>query len=274
MTANDELDDELRRLFDDTRLDVRAREGAEEAVVAGARRIRLRRTALVTGGGALAAALLVSGSLALTALRSEPTPVALPAETGPGLSADPSRLQLVPSVPDKTTASDVEHPGPPVTPSSGAPDETATPRRPPSTVSMSLSPVPVIAKSVLGPTGYGKLALGMSFQDAKATGTLAGADTPPTGCATYHLSDGTSAVSSVDISPAGGIIRFTAGEARTPEGVEVGSTLAQLQAAYHDLAKGSATYTASAGPGGVYVFYLDDHNVVTSWQLIGPAATC
>jgi hypothetical protein len=242
MTADDEeLDGELRRLFGDARLDVRPREGAEEAVVAGARRIRRRRAARATVGGALTAVLLVAGSLALTGPQSTP---------------------------------DTEPIGQALTPPAGASNRTTSMPRPMSTDSPSLSRGPLLSGPVLGPTGYGTLKLGMSFQDAKATEMLAGADTPPTSCMTYQLSEGTSAVSSASVSPTGGVFRFTADGARTPEGIEVGSTSAQLRAAYRDLAKGTAAYTASTGSGGSYVFYVDDQNVVTSWELIGPAGTC
>ncbi|GLY64074.1 hypothetical protein [Amycolatopsis taiwanensis] len=274
MTADDEeLGRELRRLFDDARLDVLPREGAEEALVAGARRVRRRRAALTTAGGALSAVVLVVGSLLAGSLRPDSTQTASPAGPGPEPSMTSSVEPPVPSAP----------PMPNVTRSPVAQRTSTTPDPPQGSLSTTTVPgrdtsrpgqVSVLPGSVLGPTGYGLLQLGMSFQTAKATGMLAGASTPPTTCTTYTLKEGSYAVSTVYISPADGIVRFTAGGAHTPQGIEVGSTMAQLQVAYPGLSKSSVAYEASTGSGGSYVFYVDGHGLVTSIELIGPALTC
>ncbi|HET6505000.1 MAG TPA: hypothetical protein VFG87_29980 [Amycolatopsis sp.] len=270
-----DLDGELRRLFDDKRLAVPPRAGAEDIVVAGARRIRRRRAALATAGGALAVVALAGGVLALGGLRTGPAQVALPPASQPVPSTSRPALLVPPIAPTAAPTS--------TTPGAQSGDqaplpETQSPRSsprqtapsPPSTSTR----LPVVSGSVLGPSGYGALQLGMSFEAAKATGMLADASAPPSGCATYLLAEGSSAVSGVYISPTAGILRFEAAGAATPENARIGSTLAQLRAAYPDLAKGSSTYTASAGSGGSYVFYLDDSDVVTAYELIGPAVTC
>lgn len=63
-----DLDEELRRLFDDLsdgdRLDIRIRPGAERAVLAGVRRVRRRRC---LAAGAVALVVLVGGGIAAAA---------------------------------------------------------------------------------------------------------------------------------------------------------------------------------------------------------------
>jgi len=63
-----DLDDELRRLFQDQRLDIPVKPGADHAVVTGARRVRRRRMALASAGSAVAVAALVAGGVALAGL--------------------------------------------------------------------------------------------------------------------------------------------------------------------------------------------------------------
>ncbi|GLZ41243.1 hypothetical protein [Actinokineospora sp. NBRC 105648] len=75
------VDQELRRLFADDRLDVPAKAGAAEAVVAGAHRVRRRRVAAGAAGGAVLAALLVTGGVVLAGMGSASQ---LP-PAGPGL---------------------------------------------------------------------------------------------------------------------------------------------------------------------------------------------
>ncbi|GAA4411061.1 hypothetical protein GCM10023148_03140 [Actinokineospora soli] len=71
------IDDDLRRLFTDDRLDVPVHAGATAAVVAGARR-RRRRTATLGTGGALATALVIAGGVALGGGGTPPVPPASP----------------------------------------------------------------------------------------------------------------------------------------------------------------------------------------------------
>jgi hypothetical protein len=61
-----DLDDELRRLFADDRLAVPVADGAEHAVVAGARRRRKHRMAVAAAGGVLAVTGLLFAGVALT----------------------------------------------------------------------------------------------------------------------------------------------------------------------------------------------------------------
>lgn len=61
-----DLDDELRRLFQDDRLEIQVKPGADEAVVTGARRLRRRRVAMASAASTLAVATVVAGGVALS----------------------------------------------------------------------------------------------------------------------------------------------------------------------------------------------------------------
>src|SRR6187399_3346334 len=221
---DDELAGELRRLFTDSRLDLPARTGAEDAVVAGARRIRRRRVAATTIGGTFAAALLVAGSLVVGGLRAETGQAALPAASGPVIESPVPVSTSSPAapVPAESSALSPPQPGPPqpmVSQGQRLPDVSSPPTRvaPPRT-----TPLPGPA---VGPAGYGRLRLGMPFDIAKATGMLSSTSTPPSGCATYSLIEGQAQVSSVSISSTDGVVRFQASGAHTPEGVKAGSPI-------------------------------------------------
>jgi hypothetical protein len=89
-----DLDDELRRLFQDQRLDIPVKPGAEHAVVTGARRVRRRRTALAGAGSAFAVAALVAGGVALAGLGGSssmppagPPPTATAEQTAPSYAS-------------------------------------------------------------------------------------------------------------------------------------------------------------------------------------------
>ncbi|GGI81904.1 hypothetical protein GCM10011581_19220 [Saccharopolyspora subtropica] len=60
-----DLEEELRRIFREDRLDIPVRTGAEWSLVAGARRRRQRAGMMAAAGSALAAMLLVGGGVAL-----------------------------------------------------------------------------------------------------------------------------------------------------------------------------------------------------------------
>lgn len=272
---NDELDAELRTLFDDDRLDLRPRPGAGTSIVAGARRVRRRRAAL-TGGGVSAVVVAMVGGAVL--LNNPPPPqqaAAPPAAAGTSLAINPPS----PPVPAVSVPASAE---PPLS----APAVEDEPRLD-SSPTVSSAPVtvgpPTDATSfqaavapVLGPDGYGNLTLGMSFSDAVATGSLrAEEDSPPPaeGCGTYQLSEGDGAVRKVVVSGEQGIVTFSASGARTPEGIGSGSSTGEVEQAYPDVQRGSATYSAPTGSGGNYVFYVADDQV-DSVQLIAPEVSC
>jgi len=63
-----DLDDELRRLFQDDRLEIQVKPGADAAMVTGARRVRRRRVALASAASTLAVATVVAGGVALSGI--------------------------------------------------------------------------------------------------------------------------------------------------------------------------------------------------------------
>lgn len=213
------LDDELHRLFNDDRLAVPARSDAEQVIVAGVRRVRSRRIAVAAATGALSVVALVAGGVALAGVNRPQTmpPAGVPSLTSTLTSAlptyPPSPAQTPPSS-DGSAAGSA-----PVSPTSKA----GTPRAPVGTV--------------LGPDGYGKLKLGMTADQALATHEVApGADTPgPTYCAPYYLADH-GEQPRVQVSPKVGVASIDAFSGmRTPEGIGLGSTMAQVKTAYPNL---------------------------------------
>lgn len=90
-----DLDDELRRLFQDQRLDIPVKPGADDAVVTGARRVRRRRRALASAGSAFAVAALVAGGVALAGLGG---PTSMP-PAGPAPSTVTKTVSVEPSTP-------------------------------------------------------------------------------------------------------------------------------------------------------------------------------
>jgi len=274
LTPDDDLDRELRRLFGDDRLDVSPRAGVESDILAGARRIRRRRAALATTGGALTALVLVGGGLLLTDLRSGPDQAAAPA-TQPELSLSSSPSTIVPAPPASpppATSSDSATPGTSDSLASSTPGPSTRPSTPSTTSTPRVESVPQATGPVLGPSGYGKLQLGMSFENAKATGLLTGTDTAPEGCADYRLTEGAAALSDVRISSTYGIVSFEATGARTPEKIKIGSTEDQLETAYPDASSSGSGYSAASGAGGAYLFGVDSGKVV-SLRLVG-AGSC
>lgn len=277
MTSDDDLDRELRRLFSDGRLDVPPRDGAETEILAGARRVRRRRTTLAAAGGALTVALLVGAGILVTDLRSGNEQVAAPPSRPElSLSSTTSAQPTAEVVPPPGTSPDTGTPPagspPPTTTTSTAPRSSRS-LTPSTTSSPRAESVPQATGPVLGPDGYGELQLGMSFEDAKATGLLTGTDTAPNGCGDYQLAEGSSALSGVRISASSGIVSFRATGARTPEKIKIGSTKDQLEAAYPGLTKTGSGYTAATGAGGTYVFTVDDsHNTVASLTLVGSSS--
>jgi hypothetical protein len=255
-SSEDELDTELRRLFGDERLTVLPREGADDAIVAGARRVRRRRTMLATAGGATTAVVLVAGVVVVSTLRGDGSAPSL-AEN----SATRSASMISP------TAAAPPVPGTSLPPSAGS-TETRPPQNPPepgahqttdpaSTRSRTVS---VVTGPQLGPSSYGSLRLGMLAEDfAKAGITLSG--TPSgSGCETFGFSGGgVPGSGQVTFSGSNEVVRIVpSGPTHTPEKIGTGSAKDDVFAAYPGARQSAGSgLVAPAGSGGKYTFTLD-----------------
>jgi hypothetical protein len=107
--------------------------------------------------------------------------------------------------------------------------------------------------NVVGPDGYGKVKLGMSYAAAKATGAIKESEKSEPGCSAYELIIGGVSDGYLGISKARGV--ETIGpvlKASTPEGVSVGTTVAKVKTAYPSLDDGvlkELGHTLVAVPG-------------------------
>lgn len=168
-------------------------------------------------------------------------------------------------------------PSPSPTPVATSPS--VSPPASPSTSRTSKTP-PKAAATVFGPAGLGALKIGMTRKAAEATGLVSGFQGDR--CGIWHLKD--SAAGEADIvqwSTAKGVIAIPAyGRLATPEGIRVGSTLAQVKRAYSDFTvesvdleeDGSFGGTGRAFAGGKdgydkvhYRFDIDSTKVTRMW---------
>jgi hypothetical protein len=226
------LEEELGRLLHDDRLDVRPRPDATEVVVAGARRARHRRTAVV---GAVTAVALVASGWGVTAL-------------GGSLSLPPVDPAVLPTT--TTTATTA-------TPAGGT--EVAPP---PHTVVETVTVVVTV-----GPTrpnvGYGAVKFGMTAQEVAATGLVTGA--PGGECAAFTWTSDPGTANAVLVAPGQGVVRITLPAAgTTSKGIGVGSTLEQVKAQYPqgEPTHGGYQVQMTGDVGWMYVFALDAERVV------------
>ncbi|GGV35538.1 hypothetical protein GCM10010182_69400 [Actinomadura cremea] len=120
----------------------------------------------------------------------------------------------------------------------------------------------------LGPDGYGALKLGMTRAEAEATGVITVTGEPPGGptCGSFELKEFPSGANAAggNFSAGLGIASIFAAEGmRTPEGIEIGSSEADLAKAYPDLQQGPnlSFVTVPGNPKAVYSFLVVDGRV-------------
>jgi hypothetical protein len=88
--------------------------------------------------------------------------------------------------------------------------------------------------NVLGPTGLGKLQIGMTKKEAEATGMVEAGEGDQH-CGSWYLKPDTNGDAGVSWSSRGVVSIAAYDRIATPEGIRIGSTLAQTEKAYEDL---------------------------------------
>ena len=152
---------------------------------------------------------------------------------------------------------------------------TATPEPAPTVTATVTEPVQVAPMGVLGPTGVGKLQLGMSFKAAMATGLVV-KNSGPGFAMLYTVKDHPRAGLCLD--KANGLMAIFADKsAVTPEGIHLGSTHAEVVSAYPNVKRSVDFEYVPISPTTRYEivdFQIDQHNKVTSLVLTDVSENC
>ncbi|MFC0429362.1 hypothetical protein [Kutzneria buriramensis] len=260
-----DLDDELRRLFADDRLDVPVRQEAHRAVVTRAKRLRRRRRSrVVLGGGMLSVATMLLAGTAFGVGGDAPARQPMAAPETPALTSFTTEPP-----PTTTTVVPTSSVAPPVMATSTPVSTTTTTAT--TTSTSTTKPRPPAARLAFGPTAVGGLRLGMARDDAVASGLIQPNLTPvdAAGCQGYDWSGHANPPShySLLFSPKYGLVQIGGrADAETPEGVYDGASEADVRALYPDQAKphvgGLEWVTPVPGnPNAHYWFVFADHMV-------------
>lgn len=252
-----DLGAELRRLFADDRLVLPVGRDAETRVIAGARRRRRKRRTLATTGGVLAVAAIVLAGGVLSGLVHPSHPVR--SASGPAVLSTTAVTTTAPAVPATQTVS------------SAVPDDDPD------------------SADVLGPTGVGKLSIGMSWKAVLSSGILRpSGPITSAGCERYTVLVGSLGGRTVAPSPAtvpvwddkaeivvnvrDDVVQLITGPTlHTPEGIGIGSNREDLREAYPDVIlpvrSGTTSVPVDGNPIAVYVFDVNADGTVTSFSL-------
>ncbi|MFI9380987.1 hypothetical protein [Kutzneria sp. NPDC052558] len=263
-----DLDDELRKLFADERLDVRVRPEADRVIVSGARRVRRRRAGVVFGGGMLSVATMLAAGTAFGVSGDAPqqTTLALTDSARPSTTTTPPPATTTTTAAAPTTAADL--PAPTATRlTTSKPKPTTTTPTPTSSK---------VAALAFGPTTVLGLRLGMSAAEAMATGLIRPNPMAPNaaGCVGYDWAGGVGAQPyALVFSPKDGLVRIGGlADAVTPEGIHDGSSAADVRVAYPlqttPHAAGSGEWVAPApGNPNAHYWILFSGSVVSDLRL-------
>lgn len=256
----DDLDDQLRKLFSDDRLDVHSPPVAAETVVRGAARLRRRRAAIT---GTFVVAVLVGAGAGLAQLgkgRPDDT-VSAYLTTAPPTTSTSTPQTLVSTF----TSTVIVTTNPPPNSNGANADTPSTSGR---SDQKSDPPPPAPPTPEAQPGRYGSLSLGMPEGDALATGSLVEPSTPadPENRCRAYATKSVPDSNAVIISPARGIVRLTlASFAKTPKNVGVGSKVTDVKSAYANATQSGSNVVVpmNATPAWSYIFENDGSTVTT-----------
>ncbi|EME59976.1 hypothetical protein [Amycolatopsis decaplanina] len=263
--SDQDVQRKLRDLFSDERLGVGSVLNPE-TIVAGARRRRRRRQLMQTTSGMAAAVVLLGGGLTVFTIHDKDNGAAFPG--GDQLTMGAASSSLVQPGPGSSA--------PPVSSAVGPPNQTTVPpqstvsdgpAKPPKSTAATKPPTQgeVTSGALLTSAGFGKLRLGMSESEAEATaGPLRAKEVR--GTCTYGYAEGAAVPgpTSVSLTESDGITVINpAGTVHTPEGIGVGSTEADILAAYPGSTKDGSAYVAPVSAASAYrIFVADDGSAV------------
>lgn len=258
--SEDELEQRLRALFADERLDLPPPPDAGTVIVDGARRRRRRRHTVQAVAGVAAAVVAVSGGLTMVRLHTEDGTAVMTADGTKSSVKPPENLTQgrppEPSTPGPTSTQSIQVSVPPGAPTSPSPRPSAT--------SSPSALAAVTSGPLLAADGFGRLKLGMSEADVTAqTVTLSDAQAGAS-CTVYKAQgSGVPASASVVISKAAGLVVVTPDvAAHTAEGVGAGSTKDQILTVYPAAKVEPGGVAAPASAAADYHFRLGDTGVV------------
>jgi cytoskeletal protein RodZ len=258
----EDLEDELKRLFADERLDVQVAADAEKTVVAGARRRRRRRVALVSAVGVVAAAVVATGTIVLarspehTEAADNPTLRITSTTAGTAVSDGPSSSSGPPSTS-------------PQLPPSATTESSRTSTKPPTSVSSkaTVSPsAPQVAGTVLNANGYGPFRFGMNQAQVEAAGQVT--LMPSAGACVGYTVTGSGVHLYVSKTTGLAQVQVSSG-VRTPEGIGVGSTEDDVKAKYPSYRDGQVAVPGNTTATYLFTFSTKDPKTVTDLRMVG-----
>ncbi|MEV4051300.1 hypothetical protein AB0J55_08925 [Amycolatopsis sp. NPDC049688] len=267
--SEDELEQRLRALFADERLDLPPPPDAGTVIVAGARRRRRRRHTVQAVAAVAVAVVAVSGGLTMIRLHTEDGTAVMSADGTESSVKPPENLTQgrppEPSTPGPTSTHDIQVSQTPGSPPSKTPQ--------PSAPSPSKLP-PVVTGPQLDVDGFGTLKLGMSDAQIAAQGVTLSNANPVAACTVYNASGGgVPAPATIVVSKSAGLLAITPEQAvHTAEGIGTGATKEQVLAAYPGAKEQPGLIVA---PAATFEFQFSfDDSVVAHMTLSVVNANC